>query len=463
MLQKDQRIDDSSSKFPTKLTESNSFHSSSLQTTTVNRRIPTMLTKHENQHVEYDRYETTIKSTRATKRYIELVYHLQSFYERLTDQLSNGNCFFKTNQSLFANHCRKITEQIEKCKPIWEAKLAELQKQLIQLSTESNQITFLKRRLTLINLLQILNKGTELDATDQSIRTDIDRVLYEDKLAVQLQDELSTLLQHQSLLHEFTSLLQWNCLIYSLNEQNRVESILPVLREQTTTTDNYITLVSKQLTELVANIRSSEKYILSYTNIIPSIDDGMLSRQLSSSKDESWRLNNKNDVPPTKTREYRLQQARQNENTNDHSPRIRSTSVPRYKTAGDSIHKLDRDDLRISINTNNSNNNVIPTRYAAVKSAKREVNTQSNVKGILKSYSQPHSSNSKRAEHDVNREKTERDDERKFFSKPLNPLDDDLRSSYDLKGYSRSRQKAYNLQSMLADDKQPTNRYFSDL
>ena len=98
---------------------------------------------------------------------------------------------------------------------------------------------------------------------------------------------------------------------------------------------------------------------------------------------------------------------------------------------------------------------------------------------ILKSYPQTHSSNSKRTEHDINRERTERDDERKFFSKPLTPLDDDLRSSYDLKGCNRSRQKvcnadenfsmtslfifmqAYNLQSMLADDKRTLNRYFS--
>ena len=56
-----------------------------------------------------------------------------------------------SSQSLFANHCRKIAEQVEKCKPIWEAKLAELQKQLIQLSAETNQVLsytemlFLKR------------------------------------------------------------------------------------------------------------------------------------------------------------------------------------------------------------------------------------------------------------------------------------------------------------------------------
>ncbi len=29
------------------------------------------------------------------KRYIELLYHLQSFYERITDQLFNGNTFLK--------------------------------------------------------------------------------------------------------------------------------------------------------------------------------------------------------------------------------------------------------------------------------------------------------------------------------------------------------------------------------
>jgi len=47
----------------------------------------------------------------------------------------------------------------------------------------------------------------------------------------------------------------------------------------------------------------------------------------------------------------------------------------------------DRDDLRIStkknnrdLNTNNSNSNGIATRFAAVKSAKRDNRIQSNVK-----------------------------------------------------------------------------------
>jgi len=69
-------------------------------------------------------------------------------------------------------------------------------------------------------------------------------------------------------------LLQWNRQVYSSNEQTRVESILPLLREQMTTTDSYISHVSQQLNELVTKIRSSEKYILSYTNTIPLIDDG---------------------------------------------------------------------------------------------------------------------------------------------------------------------------------------------
>jgi hypothetical protein len=71
-----------------------------------------------------------------------------------------------------------------------------------------------------------------------------------------------------------------------------VENVLPLLREQMTTTDSYISHVSQvkshfeknhffidkilnqQLTELVKELRSLEKYILSYTNSIPLIDDG---------------------------------------------------------------------------------------------------------------------------------------------------------------------------------------------
>ncbi|CAF5211870.1 unnamed protein product, partial [Rotaria magnacalcarata] len=57
--------------------------------------------------------------------------------------------------------------------------------------------TFLQRRSNLNNLIQTLNTQKDLDETDLSIRADIDRVLHDDKLAVQLQEELSTLLQHQ--------------------------------------------------------------------------------------------------------------------------------------------------------------------------------------------------------------------------------------------------------------------------
>jgi hypothetical protein len=32
---------------------------------------------------------------RVIKRYIELLYHLQSFYERITDELFNGNNFLR--------------------------------------------------------------------------------------------------------------------------------------------------------------------------------------------------------------------------------------------------------------------------------------------------------------------------------------------------------------------------------
>jgi hypothetical protein len=49
----------------------------------------------------------------------------------------------------------------------------------------------------------------------------------------------------QSLLNDFTSLLQWNRQIYSHNEQNRVENVLPLLREQISTTDGYVSHVSQ--------------------------------------------------------------------------------------------------------------------------------------------------------------------------------------------------------------------------
>ncbi|UJR22586.1 hypothetical protein I4U23_025631 [Adineta vaga] len=435
-----------------------------------------MLNKNENQYNEHDHHEISIKSARVIKRYMELVYHLQSFYERITDQLSNGNCFLKTNQSLFINHCRKIIEQLQKFKPIWDEKLVDLQKQLkdfstFQWSTEIDQTTFLKRRLTLINLLQMLNKEKELDNTDLSIRTDIDRVLHDDKLAVQLQDELSTLLQHQCLLNDFTSLLQWNSPIYSSNEQNRVETILPILREQMTTTDSYMTHVSQQLTELVTDLRSSEKYILSYTNTIPLINDELVPPQQPLSKHDHSRSYDKTDVNPIRTREYRLQQSHRNEKTNDNSSKIRSTSVPRHVVSDNSIPNLDRDDLRISININNSNNNGISTRFAAVKSAKREIKTPSNVKSILKSNSQIQSSNGRKTEYDIDTELVQshrifNDNERKIFSKQnihesseFNLADNDIRFSFDRKGLSEKRQHAYNLQSMVADGTKEKSRF----
>jgi len=46
-------------------------------------------------------------------------------------------------------------------------------------------------------------------------------------------------------LNDFTSLLQWNRQIYSLNEQNRVENVLPSLREQISTVDRYVSNVSQ--------------------------------------------------------------------------------------------------------------------------------------------------------------------------------------------------------------------------
>ena len=54
----------------------------------------------------------------------------------------------------------------------------------------------------------------------------------------------------QSLLNDFTSLLQWNRQIYSSHEQNRVENVLIFLREQMITTDGYVSHVSQVSTRL---------------------------------------------------------------------------------------------------------------------------------------------------------------------------------------------------------------------
>jgi hypothetical protein len=59
-----------------------------------------------------------------------------------------------SSQSIFINHCRKIAEQLENCKPIWEEKLADLQNLLkdissFQWSTIQNEVwkTFKKKNL----------------------------------------------------------------------------------------------------------------------------------------------------------------------------------------------------------------------------------------------------------------------------------------------------------------------------
>jgi hypothetical protein len=41
----------------------------------------------------------------------------------------------QSSQSLFLNHCRKIAQQLQNLKPIWEQKLADLQNQLKDVSS----------------------------------------------------------------------------------------------------------------------------------------------------------------------------------------------------------------------------------------------------------------------------------------------------------------------------------------
>jgi hypothetical protein len=71
--------------------------------------------------------EQIIKPSRIVKRYIELLYHLQTFYEKLSDQLYGGNVYLRNNaasqQSVFIHHCRKIAEQLQRSKPIWDRKV----------------------------------------------------------------------------------------------------------------------------------------------------------------------------------------------------------------------------------------------------------------------------------------------------------------------------------------------------
>ncbi|CAF3711258.1 unnamed protein product [Adineta steineri] len=424
---------------------------------TTNRQMPVstrptsvMSNLSGSQRFDHDCHESINKSSRIIKRYVELLNHLLTFYEKITDQLYGRNTFLKNNsspqQSVFMQHCRKIAEQLQRCKPIWERKMIDLQHLLKDMSTHEwsrlkSETTFLQRRSTLINLIQTLNSRKDLDDTQFSILNDIDRVLHEDKLAVQLQDELSTLLQHQSLLNDFTSLLQWNRQIYSPNEQNRVENILPLLREQINTTDSYVSHVSQQLTELVTNLRSLEKYIISHVNTIPCFDEG-----LSSPNRNGWRSHNETDIDTLKTRnqterikedfqrspryqsrplsmhtptnqQYHLNGSpnyRSNNYTNENfewhrrspSPtKQRSVSMTRYPDPSEPVRgpstadDYDRDGLRtptkwtprknsLHLNTNNSNSNstTATTRMATVKSARRDHGLIPN--SILKPY--PH-------------------------------------------------------------------------
>ncbi|CAF2745063.1 unnamed protein product [Rotaria sp. Silwood2] len=423
MLDRDQQTAYQSPKLINKRNGFHSSQSSSRQIPSSVRAISAMSNMSESQYFEHDHHESTIKSARVIKRYIELLYHLQTYYERITDQLFNGNKFLRTNQSsqsIFINHCRKFSEQLQNFKPIWEEKLAYLQNILkdissFQWSTIKSETTFLQRRSTLINLKQTLNTQKDLDDTDLSIRVSY---IYrsEDNCinnrfnkAVQLQDELSTLLQHQSLLNDLTSLLQWNRSIYSPNEQNRVENVLPLLREQITTTDSYISHVSQQLTELVVNLRSLEKYILSYINTIPLIDDGMVPSQDIQLNRNHWRLYDENDLDSKKIKESRLQEYDRNGNTHDDDlSKTRSASMSRVTNSDElNHHHFSRDDLRIltkksntHVNVNNSNNNDTLTRLATVKSVKRDNKTQPN--SILKPYPPTSSSKERKKNFDIN-------------------------------------------------------------
>ncbi|CAF0733801.1 unnamed protein product, partial [Didymodactylos carnosus] len=244
------------------------------------------------QRFDYNHHDTLSRSARVVKRHIELLYHLQSFYERIVEQLYNGSgrnsLANKTSHSVYFTHCRKVSDQLDRLKPNWERKINDLQRLLKEIpmlnntdewptikSENSRTPSFLQRRSMLKTLYHSLVSRGSLDDTHLSVLNDIDHVLNEDNICLQLEDELTSLLQHQSLLNEYCSLLQWNYQIYSINEQNRVENLLPILRDQSISADGYVAHVSQQLTELVSSLRSLEKYILSYVNTIPqfNIDD----------------------------------------------------------------------------------------------------------------------------------------------------------------------------------------------
>ncbi|CAF1570887.1 unnamed protein product [Rotaria magnacalcarata] len=514
MLQRDHRNGCQSPNVINRKNGLNSSQSSSRQIASSTRPISAMSNMSGSQYLEHDFHESTIKSARVIKRYIELLYHLQTYYERITNQLFNGNKFLRTNessQSIFINHCRKISDQLQKLKPIWEEKLAYLQNLLknissFEWSTIKSETTFLQRRSNLNNLIQTLNTQKDLDETDLSIRADIDRVLHDDKLAVQLQEELSTLLQHQSLLNDLTALLQWNRQIYSRNEQNRVENVLPLLREQTATTDSYISHVSQQLTELVINLRSLEKYILSYTNTIPSIDDRIVPSKNGSSNRNHWRPYEENDLDELKIKESRLQEYDRNGNRNGDLPikKTRSASLSRVLDSEESNHYLDREDQRtppkksnihVNGNSNNNNNTGTIARLATVKSAKRDNKSQPN--SILKPYPPTPSLNERKINFDINTEILKpnrvdipdhrfvdfdsddqvlamherigklkrRDESRKVVSKQNLQImneqdfdDDHIRSYLNQRKFDKEQERALNIQSRLAEETKEKTR-----
>ncbi|UJR26496.1 hypothetical protein I4U23_007823 [Adineta vaga] len=531
------------------------------------RPISVMSNISGSQRFEHDHHEPMVKSSRIIKRYVELLNHIITFYEKMTDQLYGGNGFLKnsvsTQQSVFLQHCRKMAEQLQRSKPIWEQKMIDLQHLLKDMSTYEwsrmqSETTFLQRRSTLINLIQTLNSRKDPHDIQLSILNDIDRVLHEDKLAVQLQDELSTLLQHHSLLNDFTSLLQWNRQIYSPNEQNRVENILPLLREQITTTDGYVSHVSQQLTELVNNLRSLERYIISHVNTIPLFDEGNTSFNRNGST--AWRSRNETDIDTLKPRnhsertkdefsrsprhlsrplsmhtpikqQYQLNGSpnyRSNNYMNDNyewrtgspSPiKPRSASMTRYADStepvrGPSMDDFDRDGLRtpttwtprknsLHLNTNNSNNNnnntttTTTTRMATVKSARRDQGIIPN--SILKPYPLTRTNMEAKKDFDIDTIDKEiyrpdkvdipdrlidfgnddhlltpnerlakmkkKEEVRKMLSKQsmqdINELDyheTNNHSSYSYQRIDKEREKALNLQSLLAEEAKEKSR-----
>ncbi|CAF2885705.1 unnamed protein product [Rotaria sp. Silwood2] len=91
MLDRDQQTAYQSPKLINKRNGFHSSQSSSRQIPSSVRAISAMSNMSESQYFEHDHHESTIKSARVIKRYIELLYHLQTYYEKITDQLYGGN------------------------------------------------------------------------------------------------------------------------------------------------------------------------------------------------------------------------------------------------------------------------------------------------------------------------------------------------------------------------------------